>query len=362
MDEHYYAIIMAGGGGTRLWPLSRQARPKQMLQIGRPESLFQVAVQRLEGLFPPERILIVTAANQAAQLQDQSPAIPAENFLLEPQPRGTAAAIGLAATALRQRDPQAVMAVLTADHFIGNEAGFRRLLGAACQAARQGWLVTLGVTPTYPATGYGYIQSGGSLGRFDEAELFQVLRFKEKPDQAQAEQLLAAGGHSWNSGMFIWQVSDILTEFERQIPALYHGLEKIGSAWKTPQRAAVLGEVWPQVQPQTIDYGIMENARRVAVIPAGGLQWNDVGSWESLVEVLPADEQGNVIQTPQALMLDSQNSLVFAPQSQRLIVAIGAQDLIIVDTGDVLLVCPKDQAQKVRQVVDQLKNGRQQYL
>lgn len=362
MDQHFYAVIMAGGGGTRLWPLSRQARPKQMVQLGRPESLFQVALQRLDGLFPPERILVVTAADHAEQLLAQAPALPPENFLLEPQPRGTAAAIGLAAIALQQRDPQAVMAVLTADHFIGNEVRFRALLAAAAQAARRGWLVTLGIEPAYPATGFGYIQRGESLGRFDEIELFRVLRFKEKPALAQAEQMLAGGDHSWNAGMFIWQVADILAEFARQMPLLAQSLSQIGAAWNTPQRPAVLAELWPQIQKQTIDYGIIEGAQRLAVLPAAGLDWNDVGSWESLYDVLPSDTDGNVVASPQALLLHSQGTLVFAPESRRLIVAIGAQDLIIVDTGDVLLVCPKDQAQNVRQAVDALKNGRQQYL
>ena len=358
MYDDFYAVIMAGGGGTRLWPLSRQTRPKQMLNLGRPESMFQVAVGRLAGLFPAERILIVTTAGQAAALQAQSPEIPAKNFLLEPQPRGTASVVGLAAAVLRVRAPGAVMAILTADHFIADEALFRRLLAAAYQVARTNHLVTLGITPTYPATGYGYIQSGASLGSYEDVPVYEALRFKEKPSQEAASAMLADGDHTWNSGMFIWQVSDIWAEFARQMPDLFRRIEEISAAWDTPAQAGTVARLWPQITPQTIDYGIMEGAQKVAVLPAAGLGWNDIGSWESLYDVLPQDEAGNVIQAPNALLMNSQGTLVYADQNEqpgRLIVALGTEELIIVDTGDVLLVCPKSQAQQIRQVVAALK-------
>jgi mannose-1-phosphate guanylyltransferase len=175
--EHYYAVIMAGGGGTRLWPLSRKARPKQMLRLMGESSLFQIAVRRLTGVFPPERIYVVTVEDQAAELQNQCPEIPRQNYLLEPMPRGTASVVGLAAVALQQRDPEAVMAILTADHFIANENGFRRLLVAGFEVAQEGYLVTLGISPTYPATGYGYIQRGDFLGTYQDMEVFHALRW-----------------------------------------------------------------------------------------------------------------------------------------------------------------------------------------
>ena len=362
MPEHYYAVIMAGGGGTRLWPLSRKAHPKQMLRLIDERSLFQTAVQRLDGVFPPERILIVTVADQAVQLQEQSPEIPPENFLLEPMPRGTASVVGLAAVALHHRDPEAVMGILTSDHFIGNEERFQQLLLAAYEVAMDGNLVTLGIAPTFPATGYGYIQQGELLGTFRGMKAYRALRFKEKPAEAQAEAMLESGDHAWNSGMFVWRVDQILAEFDRQMPELAAALKEIATAWGTSQQDEVIERVWPGIRQETIDYGIMEGARQVAVIPAAGLNWSDVGSWDSLFDVLPADQDGNIIMGGQHVGLNTKDSLVYVNQEHRLIVTIGVEDLVVVDTGDVLLVCRKDQAQKVRQVVNQLKQSGQGYV
>lgn len=362
MYEHFYAVIMAGGGGTRLWPLSRKARPKQMLSLLEERSLFQTSVERLKGLFPPERILVVTVAEQAAILREQSPSIPAENFLLEPLPRGTASVIGLAGIVLKYRDPQAVMAVLTSDHYIGNEEGFRNLLASAYKVAQDGMLVTLGITPTYPATGYGYIQQGEMIGAYQGSDVYRVLRFKEKPDEEQARAMLAAGDHVWNSGMFVWRVDRILEEFASQMPELHQRLSQIANAWGNPDQIETLEKLWPAIKSETIDYGIMEGAVGVAVLPAGNLRWNDVGSWDSLFDVLAGDEQGNIIIGGQHIGIDTRQSLVYVNQEHRLIVTIGVEDLVVVDTGDVLLVCRKDQAQKVRQVVGQLKTDDKNYV
>lgn len=362
MFEDYYAVIMAGGGGTRLWPLSRQSRPKQMLRLIDERSLFQTSVQRLEGLFPPERILVVTVEEQARQLQVQTPEIPLENYLLEPMPRGTASVVGLAAVALKRRDPQAIMAILTSDHYIGAEERFRQLLAAAHDVAQDGYLVTLGIQPTFPATGYGYIQQGDFLGSYRGREVYRARRFKEKPDDAQAQEMLEKGDHSWNSGMFVWRTDRILEEFERQMPVLFKTLYEIFQAWGSPEQEAGIQRLWPEIDPETIDYGVMEAAQQVAVIPARGLNWSDVGSWDSLFEVLPADQHGNIVMGGQHVGVDTNSSLVYVNQEHRLIVTIGVEDLVVVDTGDVLLVCRKDQAQKVRQVVDGLKSNGQNYL
>ncbi|HVN53888.1 MAG TPA: mannose-1-phosphate guanylyltransferase [Anaerolineaceae bacterium] len=363
MAEQYYAVIMAGGGGTRLWPLSRKSRPKQMLRVFGERTLFQIAVDRLEGLFPPERILVVTVADQAAALRVSRPEIPTENFLIEPRPRGTASVVGMAATAIHQRDPQAVMAILTADHFIENEALFRELLEAACSVAEDGFLVTLGITPTFPSVGYGYIQMGEPLGKYGQFLVYRVLRFKEKPSEDQAREMLAGGDHAWNSGMFIWRTDQILEEFRRQMPDLAEKLDLIARAWSTSDRQRVVGEIWPTIKNETIDYGIMEHARNVAVIPAKGLGWNDVGSWDSLFDVIPEDEHGNIVLGANHLSLDTLNSLVCEDGSDRLIVTIGVKDLVVVDTGDALLICEKSQAQKVKDVVNRLKQEqRSQYL
>ena len=362
MNEHYYAVIMAGGGGTRLWPLSRVANPKQMLPLVGERSLFQISVNRLDGIFAPERILVVTVAEQAAALQAQCPQIPVENYLLEPMPRGTASVVGLAAVALAARDPQAIMAVLTADHIFKNEGYFQALLLAAFDAAQDGHLVTLGIAPTFPATGYGYIQQGERVAKYQDLNAYAVRRFVEKPDESYAREMLASGDHAWNSGMFVWQVARIQAEFRRQMPELASMLNEISEAWNQPQSESVVRRLWPQIQPETIDYGIMENAQDVVVIPAEGLGWNDVGSWEALFDIFPADERGNIALGGRHLALDTQQTLVFTSNEERLIVTIGVDDLVVVDTGDVLMVCKKDQAQKVRQIVQNLKATGRQYL
>lgn len=363
MNEHYYAVIMAGGGGTRLWPLSRKQRPKQMLQLFGEKTLYEIAIRRLEGLFPPGHIFVVTIAEQADQLKHLEPRIPEDNFLIEPMPRGTASVVGLAAVALHQRDPQAVMAILTADHFIEAESAFRNLLQAAYDLAQEGHLVTLGIQPTYPATGYGYIQRGGHLGEYQGQKAYQVKRFKEKPGEDQARQMLAGGDHDWNSGMFVWCADRILEEFQKQMPDLYAKLMKINEAWKTPLREQVIQDLWPGIKSETIDYGVMEKAEKVAVLPAAGLGWNDVGSWDSLFDVLDSDQVGNINLGANHLGIDTDHTLVCDEGSKRLIVTIGVRDLVIVDTGDALLICNKDQAQQVKKVVDLLKEtDRHQFL
>jgi mannose-1-phosphate guanylyltransferase len=358
--EHTYAVIMAGGGGTRLWPVSRRELPKQLLPLLDDKTLFQSTVTRLENFFPPERILVVTVTEQADKMQEQAPEIPRENYLIEPAPRGTASVVGLAAAVLRQRDPDAMMAVLPSDHFIRNRDLFHYLLRTAFHVAKMGYLVTLGVTPTYPSTAYGYIQQGEALEGEFKYPVYAVKRFIEKPDEKTAHQLLHTGDHSWNSGMFIWCADDILTEIGKQMPQLSDVVIKISGAWNTPRRDTLLDSLWYDLKNETVDFGIMENAEMVAVLPAGGLGWSDVGSWDSLLEVLLPDMNGNIAQNAQHLAIDSHNSLVYSNDNQRLVVTIGVDDMVLVDTGDVLLVCKSDQAQKVRDVVEHLKKHRQE--
>ena len=360
MDEHDYAVIMAGGGGTRLWPISRKDRPKQLLPLLGEETLFQGTVARLIDLFPPERILVVTVERQAEEMRKQVPEIPPENYLIEPAPRGTASVVGLAAVVLRHRDPEAAMAILPSDHFIRNRDLFHYLLREAFDVARQNALVTLGITPAFPSTAYGYIQQGEPLNANFKYPVYRVKRFKEKPDEKTAQEFLRSRDHSWNSGMFIWRADAILAEIERQMPDLYSALTKIAACWGTPQQDEVLRPLWQNVKVETIDYGVMERAEQVVVLPAGGLGWNDVGSWDTLFDVLFPDMNGNVSTASQHLALETHNSLVYGSNGERLIVTIGIDDTVIVDAGDVLLVCKSDQAQKVRDVVEHLKKHRQE--
>ena len=358
--EHTYAVIMAGGGGTRLWPVSRKESPKQLLPLLGQDTLFQSTVDRLENLFPPERILVVTVAEQAQQMKIQAPAIPAENYILEPQPRGTASVVALAAAVLKKRDPQASMAILTADHFIRDKDLFHYLIRTAFQVADRDYLVTLGITPTSPSTGYGYIEQGEALDGGYQYPVYVVKRFREKPDQETAEKMIRSGTHSWNSGMFVWKADMILAEIERQMPELASVITQIAETWNTPKQDEILQSLWPGIKSQTIDYGIMEKAERVAVLPAGGLGWSDVGSWDSLFEVINPDLNGNISVNTQNLLLDTHNTLVYGNSNERLIVTIGLDDTVIVDSGDVLMICRTDQSQKVRDVVEHLKKHNQE--
>lgn len=359
--KNTYAVIMAGGGGTRLWPISRKERPKQLLPLLGQETLFQSTVARLKNLFPPERILVVTVEEQAREMKQQALEIPEENYLIEPAPRGTASVVGLAAAVLLKRDPNASMAILPSDHFVRNVDLFHYLLNAAFEVAQDGYLVTLGITPTAPSTAYGYIQQGKPVDGGYKYPVYTVVRFKEKPDEQTAQQLLRSGDHSWNSGMFIWRADVILNEIGKQMSALNDALNKISSVWGTAEQDSVLRDIWHDLKNETVDYGIMEHAERVTVLPAGGLGWSDVGMWSSLFEVLLPDMNGNVA-TNSILHLahETHNTLVYGGNGERLIVTIGVDDMVIVDGGDVLMVCKTDQTQKVRDVVEHLKKHRQE--
>jgi len=366
MSEDYFALIMAGGGGTRLWPLSRRGRPKQQLSLVGETSLFRMTVDRLIATMSPERIIVATIDDQVEALQKQAPMLPDSSFLVEPSPRGTASVIGLGAMLLHQRHGDCVMACLPADHYMQNEERFRRSLLAAYQIAEKGHLVTLGIPPTHSATGYGYIHQGKSIGKFLEFEAFEVESFKEKPSFSQAEEFLASGKFAWNSGMFVWRTSSILEEIEMQMEELHAGLMEISGSFGKPDESVVLEKVWHRLKSQTIDYGIMEGARHVAMIAADGLGWFDIGGWDGLADARQKDDDGNLIIAEEAIAIDSKGIVLFQDAdgaSKRLIAVLGVKDLIIVDTGDAILVCSKDRAEEVRRVVENLEvEGKIQYL
>ncbi len=355
---------MAGGGGTRLWPLSRRETPKQALKLLGKKTLFQSTVERLEGFFPLERILVVTIAEQAELLKSQVPDLPEENYIVEKAPRGTASVVGLAATILHHRDPEAVMALFPADHFIRNKDLFYHLLTTAIKTTQKDYLVTLGITPTFPATGYGYIQRGEKLPENLAYPVYEVKRFKEKPDKEEAYEMSVRGGYSWNSGMFIWKTETILAEIAHQMPKLNVVLDKITASLLDPELAPAVDALWLALDSETIDYGIMENAEKVAVLPASGLDWSDVGNWDSLYDVvLPNDAQGNIVVKGEMIAENTRETLIYGTDEKRLIVTIGVDDLIIVDSGDVLLIAKRDQAQDVRKIVNKLKDeNRKKYL
>jgi mannose-1-phosphate guanylyltransferase len=352
MPLPFYALIMAGGSGTRLWPLSRQTRPKQSLQLIGERTMFQLAVDRLLPIMPPENIIVVTTADLAEQLSAQTPGLPKRNFVLEPMGRGTAPVIGLGALYARYLAVgPAVIACLTADHYIKDVARFQKVLLAAAVVAERGQIVTLGIRPSYPSTGFGYIQRGESLGPAGGFAVYRALAFKEKPQEEMAIRFVADGLHTWNSGMFIWTTDRVMAEFDRQLPDTATKLNEVARAFGSPHHAEVLAKVWPTIDKETIDYGIMEGASDVAVIPVD-IGWSDVGSWASLLDIIPPNESGNVIISGEHLPLDTSGTLI---QASKLVATIGLRDMIIVDTEDALLICPRDRSQEVKKIVERLQ-------
>jgi mannose-1-phosphate guanylyltransferase len=362
--EAMYAAILAGGVGTRLWPRSRQAHPKQFADItGSGRTMIQATVDRLEGLASPAQTYVITGAAYADLAAQQLPQLPSANILAEPSGRNTAPAIGLACLHLRRHDPQAVVAVLPADHVIPNRDAFQQALARAGDAAAQGWLVTLGIEPAFAHTGYGYIRRAGVLPGFPGAEgrlpVYGVDRFLEKPDHATAEGFLREGGYYWNGGIFVFRVDAMLEEMERQMHTLYALLMQIDAALGTAQEATLFAEAWEAMPSKSIDYGVLEGARKVAMVPlqAG---WNDVGSWDALESILSRDESENYIARGNALTIDSWNNIVFSDKA--VIALIGVDDLVVVEDGDALLIGHKHQMQKVRDVVERLKQQQREDL
>ena len=362
MFDHYYALIMAGGGGTRLWPLSRKNTPKQLLPLVNEYSMFRTSVERLADLFPPERIFISTIGDYVEAFQSEAPQIPAENFIVEPYGKNTAPAAALAIGVIHSRDPEATVAMTTADHHIGKVEVFLDVLKAAHELAQDDYVVTLGISPTFPSTGFGYIRQGEVLRKIEPFTCHIVDKFTEKPDVVRATQFVRSGQYTWNSGMFIWKTALALSEFERQQPDIHQGLETLIPTVDTEQFPPTLDKVWEDMPTLSIDYAIMEGAKRIAVIPVD-IGWSDVGSWASLYDVLNKDRFGNCSSNPdesKRIILDSRNTLIY---SDRLTVTIGVDDIIIVDAGDALLICHKDHAQDVRDVVRYLRdNGFDDYL
>lgn len=349
-----YAVIMAGGIGSRFWPKSRRARPKQFLDVFGETTLIQDTVARLGDLVPPERCLVVTHERYVAQTQEQLPDVPARNILAEPQSRNTAPCIAFAAATLLKRDPEATMMVLPADHDIRNTARFLEVLRVAVEKAQTpGALVTIGLHPTYPATGYGYIQFDGPTEHlYDAPAAYPVRTFAEKPDQATAERFIDSGDFLWNSGIFIWRADTIWHNLEQFLPEAWQAFQPLfhAAASAEPQAIENAYELSPKI---SIDYGVMERAQSVFVVP-GSFGWSDVGDWMAVYDLSEKDAHGNALQG-HAIAHDASRCLVQTRKGdKRLVVLVGVHDLLVVDTGDALLVCHRESAQQVKNVVDYL--------
>ena len=349
-----YAVIMAGGVGTRFWPRSREKSPKQLLEIAGKGTMIQNSVRRLEGLIEPSHVFVVTNKLQKNLVAKQLPGIPSENILIEPVGRNTAPCIGLAALHIRKKDPSGVMVVLPADHLIADTTEFVRVVRlAAGVAGETDGLLTVGIRATHPETGYGYIQytEHEDGNPFASRGIYRVKTFAEKPNVQTAERFLASGDFLWNSGMFVWSVSAILREMERSLPDMYRELCKIGETIDTPAYGSTLDTVYGMIRGISIDYGVMERADQVYVIPAE-FGWNDIGSWDEVYRISGKDDNGNSI-TGRAVQVGTTNSLIYS--ENRLIATVGVDGLIIIDTGDAILVCKRGKSQEVKEISDFLR-------
>jgi mannose-1-phosphate guanylyltransferase len=349
-----YAVIMAGGRGTRFWPRSREKKPKHLLDIVGKRTIIQETVDRISSMIPPENILIVTGKKHARELIKQLPEIPDQNIIIEPEGKNTAACIGLAALHIQKKVSDAVMIVLPSDHAIGDPRKYLKVIAAAAKVADQEkGLVTIGIKPTGPETGFGYLEGGDSLGRVSGEEIFRVKSIREKPDLQKARKFVQSGKFYWNSGMFIWKASIILKEIERCLPDLHNGLMQIKEVLGTPTEKAVVPKVYKGLKSISIDYGVMEKADNVFVVP-GDFGWSDVGSWDALWEISAKDNQGNALRGGgSAIFTDTEGALVYSPK--KLVALVGVKDLIIVETKDALLICKKGRSQDVKKVVDTLE-------
>jgi mannose-1-phosphate guanylyltransferase len=358
-----YGVIMAGGSGTRLWPISRGDKPKQLLRVVHGKSLLQVSYDRLRGILPPEQIFVCTASAHGPLVREDLPDLPADNILGEPTGRDTANAIGYTAAILKKRDPDAVCAVVTADHVIEPIDKFQAAVTTAFDVAAEypKALVAFGIVPTFGHTGLGYIHRGDGLPlKKGTKGAYKVLGFREKPDKATADRYAESGHYYWNSGMFVWRADTVLNELAIHLPDSYKGLSAIADAWGTSRQEAVLNEIYPTLKKISVDYAIMEPASQgkgKAIVAAVEMDvhWLDVGSWTSLAETLKTDEHNNAVDSSMSLFIDSDDNIVMSTDPDHLIATIGVSDMIIVHTPDATMVCPKNESQRVKDLVGKIK-------
>jgi mannose-1-phosphate guanylyltransferase len=358
-----FGVVMAGGVGTRFWPRSRERNPKQTLAIVGKGTMIQNTTARLARKVPPHEIFVITNRVQHALLAKQLPFINEEHILDEPIGRNTAPCIGLAALHIRRISPEAVMIVLPADHIIGNDEEFLRILDVAvATAAESGSLLTIGIQPTHPETGYGYIQvftEKGPHNPFHDRGVLKVKTFAEKPNIQTAQQFISSGDFLWNSGMFVWRVDAILEEIRRSIPELYTELMKIDQTIGTQYYHPTVEMAYGLIRGISIDYGVMEKAECVYCIP-GDFGWSDIGSWDEVYRQAGKDSSGNTI-TGKVIQKDTKNSYIYSPE--KVVATIGVEDLIIVNTEDALLICKRGRSQDVKEINDYLKRKQmQEYL
>jgi mannose-1-phosphate guanylyltransferase len=349
-------VIMAGGAGTRFWPLSTDQRPKQFLNLFGDRTLLQKSFDRISNLVPAERVLVLTNAAFVSMIKNQLPEIPAENIIGEPMRRDTAAAVGLGAELCRKRFGNPVIVTLTADHLIEPVSLFQKtLLSAARRAANDNALYTFGIEPTFPATGYGYLERGSRVLDDDGIEHFQLLRFKEKPELETAREYLKSGRFYWNSGMFVWTADTILKELEMHLPDHAKALSRAAAFDKTPEWNDALWASFESIPRVSIDFGVMEKAQKVCCV-ASGFSWDDVGGWLALKSYLPKDEAGNCFRG-KAITLDATDNVLFCEDPEETVMLIGVKDLVVVRAGAGLLIVQKNRTEDIKKLVEAMKGN-----
>lgn len=354
-ERHIFAVIMAGGGGERFWPKSRQARPKQLLRIFGERTMLQDTARRVSGLVPPGRLIVVTTALQAPLIARQLPGVPRASVVAEPFGRDTAACIALGAAIVLARDPEWIMVVLPADHVIRDRHRLIANLRDACRVARdRECLVTFGIVPNEPATGYGYIRKGRAVRCGLRTVFARVREFTEKPALAVARRYVRSGDYYWNSGIFVWKASVIAEELKKHMPDLYRGCIEIRDALGTRRAPGVIRKVYGSIERVSIDYGIMEKSDRVVVARAD-FDWDDAGSWCALERHFPADGKGNVV-LGKSVALDTERCIIVSDDG--IVACLGVKDLVVVKTPDAVLVCHRGAAQELKRIIKELKAGR----
>lgn len=351
-EGSFHAIVPAGGSGTRLWPLSRAHRPKFLLPLPGPRTMIQETVARLKPLCDPRNVLIMTGSAHADEVLRQLPELSSDQIVVEPLPRGSGPAIGLGVAIAAKRDPHAIVGSFAADHIVTDQHRFDAAVRAAIETARQGYLVTIGIQPGYPETGYGYIRSGSTLRDIEGTPVSRVEEFKEKPDVITATRYVESGEYLWNASMFVWQARTLMEELRRYLPDLADAIETIAAAWDTADQDRVMAEVWPEIEDVTIDNGILEKSDRVAVVP-GDFGWTDLGDWHGFGSVACKDTKANTVVGTELLANDVEGAVVVG--NGRLIAMLGVNDIVVVDTDDALLICDRTRAQEVRDFVSSLK-------
>jgi mannose-1-phosphate guanylyltransferase len=359
-DFPIYYVIMAGGRGTRFWPRSRTRKPKQLLDIIGPRTMLEQTVDRILPLSDWDHIVVVTEVSQAEAIRKLLPRLKESHLLIEPLGKNTAPCIGLAALTISQWHPTASMAVLPADHFISNMEDFQKTLQTALEVSRQGdFLITLGIKPAVPETGYGYLEQGKKIMEQRGAAVWEVKAFHEKPDQGRAKAMLQSGTFFWNSGMFVWSVSAVLKKMSQWTPDLYRELMALEKVYQKPDWDQALRKAYERMENISIDYALMERADQVVMLQAD-FGWNDVGSWEAVYQLEGKDGEGNCFKGS-VLALDSRGCLVDSPD--KTVTLIGVKDLVIVTTPDAVLICPRSRSQDVKKIVELLeKKGWEELL